>query len=71
MTMPDGEVVLADERFFVVCAPSRDIARDRWTALEDEVMVAHRWWTVAELASTDEIIRPDNLAQILASIGRW
>ena len=70
MTMPDGEVVLADERFFVVCAPSRDIARDRWTALEDEVMVAHRWWTAAELASTDEIIRPDNLAQILASIGR-
>jgi len=35
------------------------------------VMVAHRWWTAAELASTNEIIRPDNLAQILASIGRW
>ena len=53
-TMPDGDVVEADERYFLVKIAKDEISREGWTDLEQDVMVEHRWWTLEDLSSTDE-----------------
>ncbi|MDH0866882.1 NUDIX domain-containing protein [Mitsuaria sp. GD03876] len=65
LQLPDGEHVWAQERFFVVRAASRALARDDWTALEREVMADHQWWSAAELASTTATVWPEGLAELL------
>jgi len=72
MTLPDGEKVLAEERFFSLRLP-QTIApqRDQWTALEQRVMTRHRWWSAEALASTQEVIAPANLGDMLRSAGLW
>ena len=44
------------------------ISRDHWTPIEIEVMTDHRWWSVEELTSTREVVFPETLVAILASI---
>jgi 8-oxo-dGTP pyrophosphatase MutT (NUDIX family) len=68
MQMPDGEHVMADERFFVVRANGDAVSREHWTALERKVMTEHRWWTRGELAATQETVFPENLAEMLAEL---
>jgi ADP-ribose pyrophosphatase YjhB (NUDIX family) len=68
LQLPDGEHVMADERFFVVQAEHTDLSRDGWTPEEHEVMADHRWWSIAELAQTSETVWPDNLPDILSRI---
>ncbi len=47
------------ERFFLVRSPATVLSTANWTALEKDVMRAHRWWTVEELiAATDTIFPP-------------
>jgi hypothetical protein len=69
LQLPDGEHVMADERFFIVKAGSNAVSSERWTALEREVMTEHRWWSRAELAQTQDVIFPENLVEMLAPIG--
>ena len=69
--MPDGEMVRADERFFLVRAGALEISTERWTALEREVMAAHRWWSAAELLSTAEQVWPEDLTDLLIRTGVW
>ena len=69
--MPDGEMVRADERFFLVRVDALEISTERWTGLEREVMAAHRWWSAAELLSTAEQVWPEDLADLLVRIGVW
>ena len=66
LQLPDGEHVMADERFFVVRTGSTAVSSERWTALEREVMTEHRWWSRAELAQTQDVVFPENLAEMLA-----
>jgi 8-oxo-dGTP pyrophosphatase MutT (NUDIX family) len=65
MQLPDGEHVMADERFFVIRAMNDALSREHWTELEREVMAEHRWWSRAELAETEEVVFPENLLQML------
>ena len=65
MQMPDGEHVMADERFFVVKAADNALSREHWTELERQVMAEHRWWSRAELAETQEVVFPENLLEML------
>jgi|1186.fasta_scaffold866848_2 8-oxo-dGTP diphosphatase len=69
--MPDGEMVRADERFFLVRAGALEISTERWTALEHEVMAAHRWWSAADLRSATEQVWPEDLTELLIRIGVW
>jgi 8-oxo-dGTP pyrophosphatase MutT (NUDIX family) len=69
--MPDGEMVRADERFFLVRVDALEISTERWTDLERGVMAAHRWWSAAELLSTAEQVWPDDLTDLLVGIGVW
>jgi 8-oxo-dGTP pyrophosphatase MutT (NUDIX family) len=68
LQLPDGEHVIAEERFFVVQAEHTDLSRDGWTPKEREVMAHHRWWSMAELAQTSETVWPDNLPGILSRV---
>jgi len=53
------------EQFFCVRCDRFAIDRSGWTDVEVRSMAEHRWWTYAELVSTDEIVYPEQLAQIL------
>lgn len=68
LELPDGEHVLAQERFFVVRTGDPMLSRDGWTLLEIEVMAEYRWWSAEELRSTDEIVFPPILADLLVSV---
>ncbi len=68
---PDGEWVSADERFFLIRVEALEISAERWTALERDVMAAHRWWTAAELSVTADQVWPDDLPALLTSAGVW
>jgi 8-oxo-dGTP pyrophosphatase MutT (NUDIX family) len=70
-TIPSGETVEADERFFVIFASESSVTDRNWTELEQEVMEAHHWWDQVELQCSIEQIWPDDLAQILIDAGIW
>ncbi|HVA89971.1 MAG TPA: NUDIX domain-containing protein [Chloroflexota bacterium] len=69
LQLTDGEQVVAEERYFLVRVAGQALSRDSWTALEHEVMADHRWWSIRELATTREVIFPERLVAILASLG--
>ena len=72
MTLPDGENVLAEERFFALSlSHSPLLQQDRWTPLERRVMNDHRWWSALDLASTQEVIAPAQLHAIMRSARLW
>ena len=70
LQLPDGEHVVADERFFRVEAKEATLSRDEWTAEEVEVMVAHRWWSRDELSQTSETVWPEKLIEMLPEVGK-
>jgi 8-oxo-dGTP pyrophosphatase MutT (NUDIX family) len=65
LRLPDGEEVIAVERFFVIAADDPVLSRAGWTALERQVMAEHRWWTVDELRRTDATVWPKALAEMI------
>jgi 8-oxo-dGTP pyrophosphatase MutT (NUDIX family) len=67
MQLPDGEYVIADERYFLVAVADANISKARWTVMENEVVTDFRWWIPDELAATSEIIYPEDLTSILAA----
>lgn len=68
LQLPDGEHVLSDERYFVVHANEQTVQRDGWSRLELEVMTDHRWWSIADLESTNDTVWPKELAALLRSV---
>jgi 8-oxo-dGTP diphosphatase len=66
LQLPDGERVMADERYFLVRSEGAALSRVGWTALEAEVMVDHRWWSADELEQTSDTVWPENLLAILS-----
>jgi 8-oxo-dGTP pyrophosphatase MutT (NUDIX family) len=68
--LPDGERVMADERYFLVRVTDEPLSRTNWTALEREVMVEHRWWSREELARTEATVWPEKLLEMLEAAGR-
>jgi 8-oxo-dGTP pyrophosphatase MutT (NUDIX family) len=71
LQLPDGEIVRADERYFLVRVRTAGVSDEGWTARERQVVSGHRWWTAEELRSTDERVWPDNLPDLLARAGTW
>lgn len=68
---PDGEMVIADERFFLIRIDQLTVSADHWTDSEREVMAEHRWWSSSDLRSTVEQVWPEDLAVLLARAGAW
>jgi len=68
LELPSGEHVIAVERFFLVRTVARNISDDLWTDHEKEVMTAHHWWSLEELAQSSETIFPENLLELLRAL---
>ena len=67
MALPNGEQVLAEEAYFVVRTEVLEPSKAQWTPLELALMQKHKWWTLAEIAASDETIYPSDILAILAS----
>jgi 8-oxo-dGTP diphosphatase len=65
LQLPDGEHVIADERFFLIEAKAASPSRDGWTTHEAEVMADYRWWSQDELALTSATVWPQDLLGML------
>lgn len=63
----EGEPVQADERFFLVRVAEARIDTSRHTALEQQLMTQHRWFTLGELESWPEAVFPVTLADMIRS----
>jgi 8-oxo-dGTP pyrophosphatase MutT (NUDIX family) len=72
-----GEVTLADRKqrpvlfkdtFILARCGGGEVSRDGWQTLEREFVDDIRWWTLAELAATEEPVWPADLAARLAAI---
>lgn len=68
MQMLDGEMVLAQERYFAVRVDSQVLSTEHWTELEKQIMTEHRWWSMDELRDTTELVFPPNLAALCAMV---
>ena len=56
------------EHFFVVRVDTHAVVDDGWTELERRSVLEHRWWSVDELAATDEMVYPEGLVTLLGEI---
>ena len=56
------------EHFFCARVARFDVDNSHWSELERRVLDGARWWTRAELETTNEMIYPENLAEILARV---
>jgi len=65
LQLPDGERVMADERYFLVNSENTTLSREAWTAEEREVMADYKWWSQTELAQTSETFWPADLLEML------
>ncbi|SDR23539.1 NUDIX domain-containing protein [Pseudovibrio sp. Tun.PSC04-5.I4] len=63
--MPSGEMVEAEEHYFLVSISHSNIDYSRHTELETQVMRNYRWWTLAELRSTTQTVYPENILEVL------
>ena len=67
-TMPDGQDVLAEERYFLVRCAAQEFDFSRWTPLEKKILVDRHWWTRGALRRTRDKVFPENLADLLDRI---
>jgi len=63
----EGEPVQADERFFLVRVPHAEVSIAGHTALEQQLMTQHRWFTLGELENWHEALFPVELASMIRS----
>lgn len=69
--MPSGEMVEADERYFLILVDHHVVSRQNWTDLEREVIAAHQWWSQSDLLDTSEQVWPEDLGDMLIRAGVW
>lgn len=66
-TMPDGEMVDAEERYFIVHSDAPVDLTANPDPVEREFIADARWWTLADIAATSEIVFPESILEMLAS----
>lgn len=57
----EGEPRRLLEHYFLAHAPHEEVVDHHWTELERRMVLALRWWTVEEIAASDEVIFPVDL----------
>lgn len=64
-----GVVYDQTDHFFAAPVPAGlEVAPRRLTAIEQQTLLGHRWWTLAELRGTRETILPAQLADLLGGL---
>ncbi|MCH2072651.1 NUDIX domain-containing protein [Acinetobacter pittii] len=66
MMLPSAEMVISEERLFIVFIKNEEVNTANWSEHEKLVISKSRWWTFEELSQTDEIVYPNNIPNILA-----
>jgi 8-oxo-dGTP pyrophosphatase MutT (NUDIX family) len=61
----DGELIRQHEVFFAARVAVFDVDRAGWSDLELRTLHNARWWTRDELATTNEVVYPENLLELV------
>ncbi|MGH3729976.1 MAG: NUDIX hydrolase [Micromonosporaceae bacterium] len=61
----DGRWFRQEQEFFLVRVPKWEVRTDGWNEVERRTVDEVRWWTAAELESTDEQYYPAELPALL------
>ncbi len=56
------------EQFFCVRIARYALDDSEWTDVERRSLLGHRWWTLAELVATDDVVHPPELAQLVRDL---
>lgn len=59
------ELITAFEVYYLVRVDRFEPDTSGWTQLERDTIVAHRWWSAAELRATTDTVYPEQLAALL------
>lgn len=65
MLLPSSEIVISDERFFVVFVKDDEIKINNWSDHEKKVISKSNWWKLDDLRETSETVFPNNVPNIL------
>jgi 8-oxo-dGTP pyrophosphatase MutT (NUDIX family) len=60
-----GELTRADERYFLVRVPGFEPDVGNMEELERGFHRGHRWWSAEEIAASDDLFFPEDLAELL------
>ena len=63
-----GEPTLFRERYILAYAPSEEFSTAGFTEIERAVVRDMRWWSVEEIATTQETIFPIGIARLLPDV---
>ena len=66
----EGNLYDQDETYFAVRTDGFTPDSKGWTETERNVMVGSRWWSLDDLRTTDEIVFPENLAELVEQLLR-
>ena len=64
-----GSRVVQQQEFFLLRVDAHDVDTTGFTPLELEAVFEHRWWSLDELAATDEVVYPLDLVDVLTRLG--
>ncbi len=65
----NGTPMVSEEDYYVVSVEHFEITTKGWTDLEQAVVEEHRWWPLAELATTEEIVYLEGLVDLVERFG--
>jgi 8-oxo-dGTP pyrophosphatase MutT (NUDIX family) len=65
---PDDTWLQSVERYFLVRTGTLEVSKDGWTDYELRLITDHRWWSLAEIAASENVFAPRQLAKLLAPI---
>lgn len=64
----NGALLDEDERIFVARTDITDVSKANWLPHEHDFMTAHHWWSVGEIATSDDWFAPRRIASLLPAI---
>lgn len=65
MLLPSSEIVISNERFFVIFVKDDEIKTNNWSDHEKKVISKSNWWKLEDLRETSETVFPNDIPNIL------
>jgi hypothetical protein len=64
----DGDAYHQSEWFFAIEVERFEPHGAGWEPVEHRALLGYRWWTVAELAATKDVVYPREMADVLRAV---
>jgi 8-oxo-dGTP pyrophosphatase MutT (NUDIX family) len=61
----EGDHYEQEETYYLASVDRFELSTEGWTEVERRSVSGYRWWTLEELRATDEMIFPENLANLV------